>query len=183
VLLYVVRHAAAQVIPDRPSEQWHLSPAGRAAADALAREDVWATLAELYCSAEPKAIATAQRIAAHNALSIAVELALGEVHRPWTDGDYRDAARRYLRGEAIAGWEPREAVTERVRACLNSIVSQHGEADIGIVSHGLAVSLLVSDVLSLDDEATAMLWDGIGFADYAAIDVASRQLRRPFSGR
>lgn len=180
--LYLVRHAAVVVRPEQPSNQWHLSPEGRAAAESLAAEDGWATLARLYSSAEPKAIATAQRIAMRNGLSITIEPALHEVERPWSGGDYRALARGYLEGEPIEGWEPRDVATDRIRGAIETIVSAHGEASVGVVSHGLILSLYVAGLLGLDWPATAELWDGIGFPDYGIVDPNVRRLIRPFRG-
>jgi broad specificity phosphatase PhoE len=179
--LYLVRHAAVAVHPERPAAEWHLSPDGRAAADALAGEDCWAPLARLYSSAEPKAIATAQRIAARNALPIGVEPGLGEVGgRAWVEGDYRDVARRYLRGEPLEGWEPRDSATSRFRACVETIVSRHGAADVGAVSHGLVLTLYLAGLLGLAGDAVVETWEGIGFPDVAVVDLGSKRLERPF---
>lgn len=181
--LYLVRHAAVAVRPEQPSKQWHLSPEGRAAAESLAAEPAgWAALARLYSSAEPKAIATAQRIAMRNGLSITIEPALHEVERPWSGGDYRELARSYLCGQPIDGWEPRDVATARIRGAIETIVSSHGEADVGVVSHGLILSLLLASLLGLDGPATAELWEGIGFPDYAIVDPKARTLIRPFAG-
>ena len=180
--LYLVRHAAVVVRPDQPSEQWHLSPEGRVAAESLAGEGGWAGLARLYSSPEPKAIATAQRIATRNALPLSIEAALHEVERPWTDGDYRALARSYLRGEAVEGWEGRDVATARIRRAIETIAAAHGEADVGIVSHGLILSLYLTDLLSLDGAATVELWDGIGFPDYALVDTVDLKLVRRFGG-
>ena len=181
--LYLVRHAAVVVRPEQPSNQWHLSPEGRAAAESLAAEPAgWATLARLYSSSEPKAIATAQRIAMRNGLSITIEATLREVERPWSGGDYRALARSYLGGEPIDGWEPCDVATARIRRAIETIASSHGEAGVGLVSHGLILSLYVAGLFGLDGPATAELWEGIGFPDYAIVDPKARTLVRPFAG-
>ncbi len=184
MLLYLVRHAAVAVHPERPAEQWHLSPEGRAAAGALAGDDCWAALARLYSSPEPKAIATAQRIAAHSALPITIEPGLGEVGgRAWVEGDYKDIARRYLRGEPVEGWEPREAAARRICACIETIVSRHGEADVGVVSHGLVLTLYLSELLGLGGDESVDVWGSIGFPDCAVVDLGSKRLERGFGTR
>lgn len=181
--LFLVRHASVTVHPERPAEEWHLSPGGRAAADALASEACWATLVRLYSSTEPKAIATAQRIASRNSLSLSIDVGLNDVGgRGWVEGDYRDVARRYLRGEPLEGWELPGAATDRTCSCIGEIIARHGEADVGIVSHGLVLTLYLSDQLGLDDDATVALWESMGLPDYAVIDVSERRLERPFRG-
>jgi broad specificity phosphatase PhoE len=117
-----------------------------------------------------------------NALPLSIEPALHEVERPWTEGDYRGLARSYLRGEPVDGWERREAASARIRHAIEAIVAAHGEADIGVVTHGLILSLYVADLLGLDGPAAIELWDGIGFPDYAIVDLKARKLVRPFGG-
>ncbi len=182
--LHLIRHAAVVVRPEQPSKDWHLSPEGRTATEGLASDADWTTLARLYTSSEPKAIATAQRIAMRNALPISIESALHEVERPWAGGDhqeYRELARSYLCGEPVDGWEPRETSATRIRASIETIVSAHSQADVGVVSHGLVLSLFLGALLGLDGRATAALWDGIAFPDYAIVDPSARTLVRPFS--
>ncbi|MEX2158809.1 MAG: histidine phosphatase family protein [Dehalococcoidia bacterium] len=176
--LYLVRHAAVVVRPETSSRHWHLSPEGRAAAEALAREPYWPSIALVYSSAEVKAIATAQRIAAPHELAIRIERALGEVERPWTNAVYEDLVRRYLAGEPVEGWEPRDAALGRVRSCIDAIVTI-GE-DAAVVSHGLALTLYVSDLLDLDADASYELWRSIRFPDVAIVDPQARRAEKAF---
>jgi len=178
--LYLVRHAAVVVRPAQPSAQWHLSPEGRAAADALADAPFWPSVSGIYASTEPKATGTAQRIAARHGLPLRIEPDLREVERPWMDGDYAAIARRYLAGDAIDGWEPRAEALARVRGCIERIVTRHAGLDIGIASHGLALTLYVSDLLGLDGEASGRLWSSIAFPDLALVDPEARRMERSF---
>jgi len=169
------------VRPEVASEHWHLSSDGRAAAEALAARDCWASVVRVYASPEPKATATAQRICARNALPLSLEAGLREVERPFVEGDYRAQAESYLRGEALPGWEPREAATVRIRDAIDAILKAHSEAEVAVVSHGLALSLFLARLLDLDGEATAGLWRGIAFPDHAIVDPGTRALVQPFS--
>jgi hypothetical protein len=58
---------------------------------------------------------------------------LGEVVRPWSD-DYEADVRRYLAGDPLSGWEPREAALVRLHAALDGF-------DGVAVTHGLAIAL------------------------------------------
>lgn len=180
--LYVVRHAAVTVRQDVPPERWHLSPEGRAGASALGEDPCWADVALLYTSPEPKAVATAQRIAARNEKPIAIEHALREVARPWTSGDYRELVRRYLAGDAVDGWEARAAALDRVRAAVDAIHECHADEDVGVVSHGLVLTLWLAELLGLDTAGTFGLWDRIRFPDVAVVDPDARTLERDFGG-
>jgi broad specificity phosphatase PhoE len=174
VRLYLVRHAAVTVRPTKPSAQWHLSAEGRAAAEALAEDDQWASVAVVYCSTEPKAIGTAQRIAWRHGLRLQIEHDLHEVERPWTEGDYRALVQRYFAGDSLDGWEPRGDALVRVRVAIGAIASMSENA--AIVSHGLALMLYVSEIEGLDGRQTFEMWSGISFPDVAVV-VEGRMVR------
>jgi broad specificity phosphatase PhoE len=178
VRLYLVRHAAVTVRPEAPSALWHLSPDGRTAAAALAEHDQWASVATVYCSSEPKAIGTAQRIAWRHGLRLQIEHDLHEVERPWTEGDYRALVRRYFAGDTLDGWEPSKSALARVRGAIEAIVTAGGDA--AIVSHGLALMLYISDLIGLDGAQTFEMWSGISFPDVAAVE--DGRLVRRFGG-
>jgi len=178
--LYLIRHASVVVRPGLPPAQWHLSPEGRSAAGALADEPFWPGVRGIHASSEPKAIGTAQRIAARHALPVRIEPELREVERPWQDAGYAETARRYVAGEPIEGWEARDEALARVRGCIERIVARHADLDVGVVSHGLALALYLSDLLGLDGEASARLWSGLAFPDLAVVDPEARRMERSF---
>ena len=179
--LLLVRHAAVTVRPSAPGPQWHLSPEGRAAAGALADEPYWAELRGIHTSPEPKAVATAQRIAARHGLPIRIEQELREVeNRGWVEEGYEDQVRRYLAGETIDSWGPRDAALRRVRACIDGIVERHQGLEVGVVSHGLVLTLYLTDLLGLDAVASHDLWASMRFPDVAVVDPEARQLERAF---
>ncbi len=104
MLLYLVRHSGVTVRPERPGAEWHLSQEGRAAADALADEPHWAELPAIHTSPEPKASATAQRIAARHGMPLRFERDLREVEgRRWTESGYEELVRGYLAGNDTDG--------------------------------------------------------------------------------
>lgn len=181
MLLYLVRHAAVTVRPEEPARRWHLSQEGRAAADALSSAHPWPDLSIIYTSAEPKAIATAQRIAAPHGLPVSIERDLREVSRPATMyNDYPAVVRRYLAGAGMEGWEPRVEAQRRVRLCVDAIVARHRDGDVAIVSHGLALTLYLSDALSLAEDAAVNLWSSARFPDVAIVDPEAKRLLRMF---
>jgi broad specificity phosphatase PhoE len=178
--LYLVRHAMVVFRQEQPSASWYLSAEGRAAADALAASADWSSVTRLYSSPEPKAIGTAQRIAMRHGLPLSIEPGLREVERPWSEGDYKALARRYLEGEAMDGWEPRREALQRVQAAVSSMETQSEGRDVAVVSHGLALSLLLRERLGLDGKATARMWDQIRFPDLAILDTEGVKLLKAF---
>jgi broad specificity phosphatase PhoE len=144
----LVRHAMPEIVRDVPPDEWHLGAAGRAAARELA--DRLPHGPRVVSSDEPKARETAEEIAAVCGGSVTVDARLREAARPtaW-DPDYRTNARRYLAGEALAGWEDHAAVARRVAEAAQN-------ADIA-VTHGLAITLLLGESISF--------WEQLRFPD------------------
>ncbi len=181
MLLYLIRHSAVAPDPNQSGTQWRLSPEGRDAADALAREPFWKELRGIHTSVELKAVATAQRIAAPNELPIKIERDLREVEgRTWVESGYADLVRGYLAGEPPDGWEPLDAVKARVRTCIDGIVERHTGLSVGIVSHGIILTLYLAEVLSLDADAAIELWGSIRFPDVAILHPDQKRLEREF---
>jgi broad specificity phosphatase PhoE len=123
--MHLVRHAAVVVDLAVPSYEWRLSADGRRAAAALRLP-----LGRALTSSEPKARETAELAG----LDARPDDRLREVRRPWIGDRHESWVRRYLGGEELEGWEPREAVLARLHAALDGF---EGVA----VTHGLAISL------------------------------------------
>ncbi len=180
-MLYLIRHSIVAPKPELPGPQWHLSPEGRAAAEELAAEPHWSGLHDIHTSVEPKAVATAQRIAALNELPIRIERDLREVGgRAWVESGYEALVRAYLSGEPPAGWEPVEKARARVRNCIDGIVERHTGLNVGIVSHGIVLTLYVSDVLGLGAGEAIALWESIRFRDVAMFDHEAKRFEQEF---
>ena len=158
-----VRHALPAPDPATPARDWPLTPEGRDEASRLAR-----TLTglrppvSLVTSDERKAIETAEAVCEALGLGPAEVCAdLCEVQRPWTDGDYRAAAREYLRSGAVPGWEPRDQVLRRVSGAL----AEHWrpEGTTIAVGHGLAMSVWAAD--AIDGLDAVEFWESLAFPD------------------
>jgi broad specificity phosphatase PhoE len=180
--LTLVRHAQVTTSPEIPPEQWHLSPEGRAAVERLAAEPVWEAAACIYTSPEPKAVMTAQRVAAPHELTIVIERDLREVDgRAWNaTEDHKLRVQRYLSGESIDSWEQRDGAQERIVSCVDRIATKHASEDVVVVSHGLVLTLYLSSLLDLDAAAAFDFWTKIRFPDHAIVDPGAKVLERPF---
>jgi len=158
-----IRHAQVQPDASTPADAWPLTPEGRDEAARLARslEPVPRPMS-VVTSDERKAIETAEQFTAVLGLGAAEVCAgLGEVSRPWTDGDYRAAAREYLHTGSGPGWEPRDKVLRRVSAAL----AEHWRPDgtTIAVGHGLAMSVWAANAVPGLDAVE--FWDGLTFPD------------------
>ena len=151
-MLWLVRHATVQLRLGEPARTWPLTEEGRAAAALLAAR--LPRVERVLSSPEPKALGTAEPIAHLHSLQVEVDDRLREVERernlPTRDA-HRAAVRRYLAGEGVNGWEPRELALARVRAAVA------GLEDAAVVSHGMLLSLLLG--YSFDE------WSRIGLPD------------------
>jgi broad specificity phosphatase PhoE len=119
----LIRHAQTVLDPATPSHEWPLSDEGRAAARALALSG------PALSSSEQKALDTA-RLAG---LDPKPDDRLREARRPFV-AEYEPAVARYLGGEPLDGWEPRDDVLARMRAALDGY-------DGVAVTHGLAIAI------------------------------------------
>src|SRR4051812_1236089 len=63
--LILIKHAAPEVVPSVPSEQWHLSERGRASCGPLSEKLRPFNPGVIVSSTEPKAVETAELVAKH----------------------------------------------------------------------------------------------------------------------
>ena len=173
----LVRHALPVADPSVDSFAWGLAPGAHQHCVRLA-DAIGSRAAVVYSSEERKAMDTASAIARRWAAGVRTDERLGEVRRPYTDGDYRAVAADYLRN-GNDEWEPREAVIARFSSAIDAARVTGDECVV--VSHGLAMSLYVASVVEIDVVA---FWTSLTFPDAWLLDASSVVLRRAFeSGR
>lgn len=137
-MLLFVRHAQVELRLDVPASTWVLSDEGRAAAGELALR--LPPMPRVLTSAEPKAVATAEPIARANRVELVVDERLREVERGANLPTYEEhvaAVGRYLAGDLVVGWEPREQAERRFR----DTVAELDEAVV--VTHGTVLALFL----------------------------------------
>ncbi len=137
--------------PRLPPSQWQLSEQGRRLSRALADELLNYDPITIFASQETKALATAEEIARVLKLPVLVVLDLHEHERMTTDWmdteeifctnvkkffDFPDAQ--------IFGCETANQSLKRFETAILNLLSKHTSQDIGIVSHGTVILLLVS---------------------------------------
>ncbi len=158
-----IRHALPDPDPSTPAHAWPLTPEGREAAAALAHSlSGLAPPVAVVTSNERKAIETAEEVCSRLDLGPArVSADFREVQRPWTEGDYRAAARAYLRSGVAPGWEPRADVLRR----LSNALAEHWrpEGATIVVGHGLAMGVWAAD--AIDGIDAVEFWDNLTFPD------------------
>ena len=164
-----VRHAMPAVEDGVDPADWHLDAATQGSTTAWAeRLEVGEGIAVLMTSTEPKAIETATAVAACWPADVRQDDRLREARRPWIGTGYRHLAHRYLRGEAIDGWEPHGAVAERMAAAVTEAQQAGNGGPVVIVGHGLALSIHLGDRLGPDFDCESF-WSRLAFPDAWAL--------------
>jgi len=165
-----VRHSMARSDETRHPTEWELDDQGRAAAGRLAdRLEVAPEIGALVTSTEPKALGTAAAIAARWDAKVHPDDRLREAARPWVGPGYRAVAHRYLRGEAIDGWEPHATVAARADAVLADALAVAGGRPVVMVTHGLLLAVHLSERLGAGFDAESF-WSCLAFPDAWALD-------------
>jgi broad specificity phosphatase PhoE len=172
-VLYLIRHTAVELVESAVPHDWLTSERGLQDARRLATAPVWRTLSTVATSTEPKARATAEPIAAAAGVSLRAEQDLREVARAPAFLDaaaHSDRVRRYLEGEPIEGWEPREQ-HRRFERCVDRLVTE-SNGPLAIVSHATVLALYLG--LTHDE------WAAIPLPAVAVADPRTGRLLQPF---
>lgn len=174
----VIRHAQSRPDPDLTQDDWPLSEAGRAQAEALRETLGGHGIERIYSSPYPRAVDTVRPLATALGLSIETRHDLRErrlatmdvenwreaLEKTWADFDY-----------ALPGGESSNACQERVRGCVLGILRGNDAARIAICSHGNAIALLLN---SIDSSFHFAEWAAMGNPHLYHLSWESGLLRR-----
>ena len=176
--LILVRHAMPLVEPGVPSLLWGLTEQAREDCVLLAHHFALPLGGIVYASAERKACETAAVLAFCLGREVVIDDAFGEINRPATwDEDYRALVVRYLEGESLAGWEPREHVVLRFSDAVERARQADAGRDIVVVNHGQALSLYLASLVSME---IVPFWRVLSFPDAWALDFESLELNHVY---
>ena len=154
--LTLVRHSTPEIQPEKPASAWRLSAHGRERSELLASRLRDLSPGVVWSSREPKAVETAQIVAASFGVPVRVADGLEEHHRdnvPFfpTADDFESAVERFFRNpdQLVLGSETAEQARDRISAAINSVV--HADhTDTIAVTHGTVMTLYVAGVSSVD---------------------------------
>jgi broad specificity phosphatase PhoE len=163
--LILIKHSIPAIEPDVPSPQWRLSDVGkrRAAKLADAVADMGAT--SLHSSDSPKAVETAEIIAAKTGLLLKINPEFKEHIRDdmpfgsdaWWRAVVLDAIRRPE--ELVLGSETTGDAGRRFAAAVKSAAAGSPPGDMLIVAHGTVISMFVSQLTGADP---VPIWECLG---------------------
>jgi len=179
--LYLIRHAQTQPTA-LPVETWPLSDLGRQQAQRLAELPFWQDVQVICASVEPKALQTAQIVAARRDLPVEPVFDLRELRRPGSlVDDYGSAVRQVLENPttSVNGWEPAGEAQTRIVTAIERLLMLHEGETLAVVSHGLALTLYLAYLT--DIQPTLDLWRSLPFASAIQVDPEARAILNRFT--
>jgi 2,3-bisphosphoglycerate-dependent phosphoglycerate mutase len=178
--LTLVRHSLPEIDKDRPARAWRLSGEGKARARRLADVLKSHGFDFIATSNEPKAVETAQILAAPYRLKPLVIAGLHEHERstaaPYlSQPDFEAVVRELFEKPDIPvfGNETANQAHERFSGAVHSILSDNKNSKIAIVTHGTVISLFVS---RLTGKSGFQIWSQLGLPCFVVLDLQSKEL-------
>jgi broad specificity phosphatase PhoE len=177
--LILIKHAAPEVVPSLPPEQWHLSDKGRASCDLLAEQIRPHAPKRILSSTEPKAIETAELVASRLGVQHGTAPDLHEHDRSnvphMRSSEFISAVELFFRkpDELVLGRETARQAQERFSAAVQAVVKAHPDDEIAIVSHGTVIALLLA---RHSDRKAFQLWRELGLPSFAVLDAPDLRL-------
>ncbi len=164
------------------ASEWSLSDAGRTATESFSRKADFGSASRIWSSAEPKAIETAQIVAAHRSLQVVIDADFGEhrrgsVSRSSSSEDFAAKVEMLLRNPDDTGFGD-ETGTEallRFAAAIGRAI-ESGDDDIAVVTHGTVLSLFAEQ----DPDRRVALWKSLKFPDALRLCIEPGQHPRTF---
>lgn len=149
--LILIKHAAPQVDPMVESSKWPLSDRGRAMCKPLAMRIAEHEPAAIVSSTEPKALETAQLVAAELGLSSSTAEGLHEHDRSnvphMRSGEFISMVELFFRKpeQRVLGNETAAAAASRFAGAIDGVLTAHPEENLAVVTHGTVLALLLAD--------------------------------------
>jgi broad specificity phosphatase PhoE len=158
--LLLVRHAEPLMRAEMPGAEWPLTETGRMDANGLGARLATKPPTVIWTSPERRARETAAL--AFPSMAAEMRIQLSEVNKPWyaSSDEHANAVIRYLKGQAVAGWEHHEAVVSRII----QLKADFGSFDnLVLVSHGLFITTLLDHEIGLNDPFS--FWSSLRMPD------------------
>jgi broad specificity phosphatase PhoE len=172
--LVLVRHAEPLKAGDSPGDEWPLTEKGRTDASVLGTNLAGRSSGTIvWTSPERRARETAEQ--AFPLVVANVRDQLSEVSKQWyaSADEVTNATTKYLKGEVVEGWEPREDVISRIA----QLKSDFGAPEsLVLVSHGVFFTTWLDQEIGLDDPFS--FWSDLRMPDAWEVDFDEKSLKR-----
>jgi 2,3-bisphosphoglycerate-dependent phosphoglycerate mutase len=172
--LILIKHARPLIDPVRAAHEWKLSDQGRGDASRLAERLRPHAVEEVFSSDEPKAIETAQIIAAEVGVDSSVADGVHEHDRSnvphMRSGEFISHVELFFRkpDELTLGRETANQCLARFEAAIDELIRGNaGAKAIAVVTHGTVLSLYLAN---LGAGKPFDLWRRMGLPSYAVIE-------------
>ena len=172
--LHLVRHGPPRAIPALPAEAWPLDFAAVDEVMALRSAAVLPFAGRWFSSPEPKAIATAELLAASPAQVVDEFREAQRPHRWLPPGDFAALVRRSVEHPDVPagdGWEAATRTQQRVVEAVQRICADSA-GEVVLVGHGTAWTLLVAALTGRAPDMVA--WEQMLLPDHCALASAGR---------
>ena len=150
--LVLVRHSKPEIEPDKPAAFWRLDEVGRRRCDLLADRLRCFTPDVVWSSREPKAVDTAEIVAAAFGVPVQTADGLEEHHRrgvPYfpTTGEFESAVEQFFSSPdlLVLGEETASQALTRFSAAIDGVIDA-GQTDTVVVTHGTVMTLYTTSV-------------------------------------
>jgi broad specificity phosphatase PhoE len=177
--LILVKHSIPEIVETLPAREWKLSELGRARALRLAELLKQYQPEVVISSTESKAKETAEIIAGRHQIEYRVAEDLHEHDRsnvPYLAHDEFQASVHefFLKpDELVFGRESADQAHARFYRRVHSILNEHPDKTVVIVTHGTVISLFVSRLTGSSDFE---IWNMLGLPSFIAIELGSNTL-------
>ena len=188
--LILVKHSLPEIVDGVRAREWRLGDEGRRRCDALAEAlAAYAPSGVITSSDEPKAIATAERVAARLGLPTAIDPGLGEHKRGakklLDEAEWQAAIGRLFAhpdrleyGEET-GDQARTRFETAIRRALASRASGASWGACVCVAHGAVISLFTAAFAGLDGHD---LWRRLELPSFVVLSLAEKRLEAVWPG-
>ena len=174
--LILVKHSIPEIEEARPANTWKLSKEGQLRAQRLAEQLESFEPEVILSSNEPKAKETAEIVAGRLQLDTQVDPDLHEHDRGneryLAHDTFQASIREFFQkpDELVFGRETATQAHARFYRAMHSILNEHTNRTIIIVTHGTVISLFVSRLTGSSD---LELWKKLGLPSFVAMDLHS----------
>lgn len=175
--LILVRHGRPAIDPDTPPPTWPLCEEGRESCARIVERVTALKPTAVVASPEPKALQTAQILAAPLGLAVETDAGLHEHKRQHasfgTEAEFRDSIAQVFAEphQATMGGESAREAYERIAGTL----ARHKGAPLLAVTHGTVLSLYLAEKLGVDAHD---LWRSLQMPDVFVLDAEGALLER-----
>ncbi len=170
----LIRHAEPLMVGETPAAARPLTEKGRNDARVLGTHLTGRSVITLVW-ASPERRARESAALAFPLMVTGVRDQLSEVKKPWyaSADELENAVAKYLNGEAVEEWEPREDVIARIAQLKLEFGSLEG---LVLVSHGLLLTTWLHYEIGLDDPFRC--WSNLRIPDAWEFNLKEKSLER-----